>query len=472
MKKTLKTTLAAALSAITVLTFSGCVNDNTMDKIILPDYDAKINEYEISVSGWLIPASLNAENVKWIREAGISVMHAVAAGDDYTLSFPKYDDAAKSALKLLGDEGIGVYVNTCSKEGSSFRKISQFKESPAVLGMSLDEPNKAEIDSMAKEVANYNANADGRTFYSNLFPSFSSVVRSEFGGVFEDYLSYYCDNVLSKLTTGEKWLSVDRYPLTYNKNGEKCLDSEWLFDVQTVAKTARAYDGIKTNFFIQTMPYGINEDGSPQGAKYGSRDRVPTYEDVKMQEYALMAFGYDGISMFCYGTPLVGFEFAESQYAMIGRDGKKTDIYDSVKRANYECMAFDHVLLQFDWVGTFTNDAGQTTVGTNRTTNASFKQLTRISLENIPSLKEVTSTADTLFGYFTDKEGNDGIMAVNYNETTKNLSDKAELTFDATKYNRAVVYNGGMKTVRELSVGKLVLELGVGDGAFVIPFAE
>ena len=443
--------LSAALAAGMIFSLAACGGDNGnsdkgnnsgMTKIILPDYDLKKDDYELTISGWLIPSTLNESNVKWINESGISTLFAIGAGDGVQ-SFHSYDEKAEKTLTLLGNNGVKVYVNPGVSDGAAYRKISEFKQSDAVLGICVDEPNKSQMTSMAAQVDWWNQNSDGRNFYSNLFPSFAQVVQKEFDGVYSDYLKFYCDNVLSKLTSGEKWLSADRYPLTYNENGEKCLDDNWLFDVQTLAKVAKQYENIKTNFFIQTMPYGIDEDGNASGAIYGSRDRVPTYEDVRMQEYALMAFGYDGISCFCYASPLVGFEFAASQEAMISRAGEKTDIYESVKKANGELLAFDHVLLQFD-----------------------------LSLDSVPSLKEVTTSQDTLFGYFNDEDGNDGIMAVNYNETSLNLTDEIALTFDGSKYNKAVCYIGGEKVIKTLNKGKLNLTLGVGEGVFIIPFAE
>ena len=462
----------AALAIVFAATScGGRGNDSNMNKITLPNYDEYETEYETVISGWLIPSSLNETNVKWIKEAGVSALFACGAGD-VVLSFPTYDQKAKAALDLLGSNGVKVYVNTGSRDGASYQKISSFKQNSAVLGMALDEPSKAEITSMAQQVEWWNQNADGRNFYCNLYPSFAQVVQSEFNGDYASYLKYYCDNVLNNLTTGEKWLSADRYPLTYDNDGNKCLDNAWLSDVQILANVAKQYKNVKTNFFIQTMPYGIKEDGSPNGAIYGSRDRIPTYEDIRMQEYALAAFGYDGISLFCYATPLVGFEFAESQEAMISRSGEKTGIYESVKKANSEILAFDHVLQQFDWIGTFTNDAGQTNDDKPRTQNSSFRLLNRISVKSVLSLNSVTTSRDTLFGYFNDVDGNDGIMVVNYNETTLNLTDEVTLNFDSSKYNKAICYVGGKKQVVNLSSGKLNLELGVGEGVFVIPFAE
>ena len=462
----------AALAIVFAATSCGGTgNDSNMNKITLPNYDEYEAEYETVISGWLIPSSLNETNVKWIKEAGVSALFACGAGD-VVLSFPTYDQKAKAALDLLGSNGVKVYVNTGSRDGASYQKISSFKQNSAVLGMALDEPSKAEITSMAQQVEWWNQNADGRNFYCNLYPSFAQVVQNEFNGDYASYLRYYCDNVLNNLSTGERWLSADRYPLTYDNDGNKCLDNAWLSDVQILANVAKQYKNVKTNFFIQTMPYGIKEDGSPNGAIYGSRDRIPTYEDIRMQEYALAAFGYDGISLFCYATPLVGFEFAESQEAMISRSGEKTAIYDSVKKANSEILAFDHVLQQFDWIGTFTNDAGQTNDDKPRTQNSSFRLLNRISVKSVLSLNSVTTSRDTLFGYFNDVDGNDGIMVVNYNETTLNLTDEVTLNFDSSKYNKAICYVGGKKQVVNLSSGKLNLELGVGEGVFVIPFAE
>lgn len=453
-------------------------NASSIQKIILPDYDAKKSEYGIDISGWLIPKNISTADVEWITDAGINIMHAVAAGDSETLFFPEYNAEAIAKLNFFRDKGIQIYVNTCSRDGSSFQKIKDFGAHDGVIGMSYDEPTKAEIDEIAKYVDYFNQNGNGKNMLVNLFPSFTSSVKSDFGKLYnttqqkyELYLQYYCDNVLSKLTSGEKWLSADRYLLTYDKNGKKCLDNGWLADVQSVAKVAKN-NGAKTNFFVQTMAYGAT-NGVASGAQEGSRDRVPTYNDIRLQEYSLMAFGYDGISLFCYGSPAAGGEFSLSQTGIIDRNGNKTETYEAVKKANNEILSFDYVLKQFNWQGVFTCDAGKTLTGTSTTSNASFKTLDRISLANVSSLSKVSASADTLCGYFKDAAGNDGIMVVNYNETTENLTDTVELTFDSSKYNAAVCYVGGVKKVfTGLTNGKLSLSLGAGEGIFVIPYAE
>ena len=452
-------------------------NASSLAKIILPDYDSKKSEYGIDVAGWLIPLNVSVSDVDYITEAGINVMHAVAAGDEETLYFPEYNANAIAKLNFFRDKGIKIYVNTCSKDGSSFKKIKDFGTHDGVVGMSYDEPTKAEIDDIAKYVTYFNENGNGKNMFVNLYPSFSPAI-DDFGKFYnttrqkyELYLQYYCDKVLSGLTSGEKWLSADRYLLTYDKNGNKCLDSGWLADVQSIAKIAKA-NGVKKNFFVQTMAYGAT-NGVASGAQEGSRDRVPTYNDIRLQEYSLMAFGYDGISLFCYGSPAAGGEFSLSQTGMIDRSGNKTETYEAVKKANGEILAFDHVLKQFAWQGVFTCDGGKSITGASSTSVSTFKSIERISLANVTSLLKVSASQNTLFGYFKDDSNNDGIMIVNYNEASENLTDSVELTFDSSKYNAAVCYIGGEKQVfTGLTGGKLMLNLGAGEGVFVIPYAE
>ena len=125
-------------------------NASSIQKINLPDYDSKKTEYGIDISGWLIPKNISTADVDWITDAGINIMHAVAAGDSETLFFPEYNDEAKAKLNFFRDKGIQIYVNTCSREAASFQKISSFGKHGGVIGMSYDEPTKAEIDEIRR----------------------------------------------------------------------------------------------------------------------------------------------------------------------------------------------------------------------------------------------------------------------------------------------------------------------------------
>lgn len=481
MKKILK-----ALSLCFVVLFAlcfgltGCIDlnkkppdDPEEPENLLPDYDLRENELSVVITGWLAhenPAS--QEQLTLLKESGISTLFCGAAGSGVyapSVSQPTEEDYA--IYHAFAENGLSCYIAPGSY-ASGAQYISNFSDYAAVLGFFMDEPNKGEIDQLASQISAFNANGAGKNLYVNLFPSFSTEVIQDFGvGQYPNYLRYYCDNVLEKLTVGEKWLSADRYPLTFDTNGNKTLDVGWLQDVEAVATVACEYEDVKTNFFIQTMPYG--GELLPAGVQ-GSRARVPSYEDIRMQEYALLAFGYDSISLFCYMSPAVGVEFTETQLAMLDRNGEPTDIYYSAQKANSEILAIDHVVLQFDWQGVFTNDGGETTRkgDRGRTQNPSFSNLrNRMPLSSVACLNAVTTSADTLFGYFIDSADNEAIFAVNYNETTLGLSDTITLEFDPSySYTKAQCYVGGEKVIYDITDNSLSITLGVGEGVFVIPY--
>ena len=475
MKKIVKfASLFLAASLSLCLCITGCTDEKIQQGGgTLPDYDVKEEELAVSIAGWIAPDTIGTEEqMRLVKDAGIDTLFLGAAGEGTyipNVSSPTSEDL--SVYALMEEYGMRTYLNTSGSIGG-FAQIGRYADFDSVAGLSFDEPNKSEIGQIAAQVSSFNQSGEGKDFYVNLFPSFSSEVQADFGvGHYREYLRYYCDNVLEKLTVGEKWLSADRYPLTFDGQGNPALDVGWLQDVEAVAEVAREYEGIKTNFFIQTMPYG--GQSLPAGVQ-GSRARVPSYEDIRMQEYSLLAFGYDGISLFCYMTPAVGVEFTEEQLAMLDRSGEPTQIYYDARKANREVLAFDHVYLQFEWQGVFTNDGGTTTADgdRNRTQNSSFSNLIgRMDLAEIAFIDSVTTSEDTLFGYFMDGADNEAVLAVNYNETTLGLKDTVTLRFDpAYGYTKALCYVGGEKVTYDLTDNSLTFTLGAGEGVFAIPY--
>ncbi len=257
----------------------------------------------------------------------------------------------------------------------------------------------------------------------------------------------------------ERWISADHYVLQL-KNGVNSLAPAYLGNVNYVAKYGEKY-GFKKNYFIQTMPFSS-----------GAHNRVPGYEEIRLQEYALLAFGMDGISLFCYQTPMVNAEFSETQLAMIDREGNPTPIYDAAKKANLELRNFEHVYMQFDWKGVFTYDKIKE-ANPKRAYECFSTIFDMLSVDDVASLDGVYGSENTLFGYFGDEKGNDGFMVVNYNDPQNVKSNNVTMNFNAQYgYNKAIVYVGGEKTVKDISYNTLDLQLGAGEGVFVIPFTE
>ena len=447
MMKKLKTLVCLGVAGVFGLV--GCTGGKQSVSHTEPVFN---DDKSITIAAWYGPDAYDETQLKYIAESGIDTFYLQDGGMNPAVTRPK--------IEALGKVGAYAYVYG-SPDPARVEYVEKYTDLENFKGFTFDEPDKQQIDELSKYVNIYDQKGAGKNFFVNLFPSFAEKVGLGFGhgpDKFDSYLKYYSDKIASKIQTGEKWLSVDRYPLK-NNGDDRYLDTGWLYDLEATARFGKE-NGFKTNFFMQTMPYGSDHNVTP------------SYNDIRMQLYTVMAFGYDGISEFCYQTPPIGKEFNEKQLAMIDRKGQPTPIYDAAKKANHEIKNFDHVYLSFDWQGVFTNDAGKTiTEKPRKSSNLSFSSMRyAMDIAEIDSVKSVYSSQDTLFGYFTDVDAREALMLVNYNETSSAQYDAVKISFDTSRYRYCQVYRSGSKQIVELSGGVLELELGIGEGVFVVPY--
>ena len=410
----------------------------TQEQLNLLGYYSGSETSDIQVNGWVAPESYSDDMLEKIAAAGLTSVSFAAAGTQYIA--PADLSASKDIIKQYAKYGINVYTVGGIAD---FASIGDFANYGNVLGLMLDEPNKSQIDEIAAAVDTFNlANVGKKVLIVNLLPSYASAVTSDFS-TYSAYLQYLYDNVLSKLKC-ELWISVDRYPIVRDAKGNPTLDSGWLGDVEAVATFAKA-NGLKKNFFIQTMPYG-------SGGFNDSHDRTPAKEDITLQYYVLLAYGYDSISLFCLGTPASdGTTFLDGQNAMINRNNETTDIYTAVKEVNEELNKFDFILNRFSWDAAVLNTSSL---------------LTSVQAKKI-GLKDISSTKNALFSHLVDEtRGREAYCVVNYNDTSLNYTNTITLTFSGETI-LTVIQNGGFRTVTSTS-GKFTFTLGVGEGIIVI----
>lgn len=410
----------------------------TQEQLNLLGYYSGSETSDIQVNGWVAPESYSDDMLEKIAAAGLTSVSFAAAGTQYIA--PADLSASKDIIKQYAKYGINVYTVGGIAD---FASIGDFANYGNVLGLMLDEPNKSQIDEIAAAVDTFNlANVGKKVLIVNLLPSYASAVTSDFSA-YSAYLQYLYDNVLSKLKC-ELWISVDRYPIVRDAKGNPTLDSGWLDDVEAVATFAKA-NGLKKNFFIQTMPYG-------SGGFNDSHDRTPTKEDITLQYYVLLAYGYDSISLFCLGTPAPdGTTFLDGQNAMIDRNNETTDIYTAVKEVNEELNKFDFILNRFSWDAAVLKTSSL---------------LTSVQAKKI-GLKDISSTKNALFSHLVDEtRGREAYCVVNYNDTSLNYSNTITLTFSGETV-LTVIQNGGFRTVTSTS-GEFTFTLGVGESIIVI----
>ena len=406
----------------------------TQEQLNLLGYYSGSETSDVQVNGWVAPESYSDDMLEKIAAAGLTSVSFAAARTQYIA--PADLSASKDIIKQYAKYGINVYTVGGIAD---FANIGEFANYGNVLGLMLDEPNKSQIDEIAAAVDTFNlANTGKKVLIVNLLPSYASAVTSDFS-TYSAYLQYLYDNVLLKLKC-ELWISVDRYPIVRDAKGNPTLDSGWLDDVEAVATFAKTY-GLKKNFFIQTMAYGA-------GGFNDSHDRTPTKADITLQYYALLAYGYDSISLFCLGTPAPdGTTFLDGQNAMIDRNNETTDIYTAVKEVNEGLNKFDFILNRFSW------DAAVLT--------------TSSTLAKKIGLSGLSATHNALFSHLVDEtRGREAYCVVNYNDTSLDYTNTITLTFSG-ETTLTVIQNGEFRTVTSTS-GEFTFTLGVGESIIVI----
>lgn len=257
--------------------------------------------------------------------------------------------------------------------------------------------------------------------------------------------------------------SFDYY--AFNRDvGPETLSPTFFRNLELAAEGAKEH-GFSMSATLQACRMDRGYD--PQS---GKTERVifreVTYEDMRWQAYAALAFGARRLGYFTFWQ-----HYNESQYetfptAMVVYDEaepcgwRKTATYDAVQKVNAQIHAFDHVFLRFDWRG--------------------CRVINRSGDENVAFVKgdwrdgalgDLQATRDTLVGCFENPEdGREGYWLVNAHNPY--FYEWNEITARFHGANRATYWRGGREYDVALTDGALSLRLGAGEGVFVIPYME
>ncbi len=322
-----------------------------------------------------------------------------------------------------------ILVRDVKKALAKYTKYSSF------AGLRIkDEPSYNEIAAFGRGSKIFKQACPGAYYYINLFPTYASPSL-----INNDYVSYikkYVEEIDSP------FISYDFYAMKGNGKVNTVADSFLynMLEVRNAAKNKEMWT------FLQAI-------------KYGSRNRALTsVADATFQAYSFLAFGGKGIQWFCYFSPPPHTEsFGEG---CIGWNGEPTAVYDYVKTANLELRDLQSVYFNFEWKGFMLNGENE---------NFGLVKGRSGYIAEHPGIKSFVAEKDTLTGVFKGTDGRDGFMIVNFTEPSGGLSDKVSVTFNGA--TGALVYKHGKPEVVGLKNGKLDIELGAGEGYFVIPLA-
>ena len=454
---------------------------NTIDLMEYATYAA--NNF-LNVIAWNYPkldesnGYNNAANVaiaKQMKDAGIKVVNLT--GENLLLLKTKENiEKTRKIIEFFWSQGLQTVAfagNTTGYSNGSFENMNvdftqtgttpDFSDCEGFIGfLHWDEPTDddivmAKLADLAMQFDSLYAGT-GVTFMVNLFPS----EWSGFGGKQNNYKSYleeYCQKVLSKIH-GEKWLSVDSYPIMKDYS----LVSTFLFDVAMVKQYSLQYDA-QSHMALQSSGWSTSDSDG--------KSRIPTEAEMRMQAYAAMAFGIDSISWFSYSPSSSG---SESFFTPVDSNGNAIENgkhYEALKKVNNELAAVGPVYSAFEWkgvilgIGSWFNNSEYSAYNMVKNHLDAKYQLSAASTKNLSSVS-TSGSLNYLMSVMEDAHGNEGYVLCNYNNHKSNRAQTLTINF-SRNVTEVVVYRGGVATTISVSNKKLTIDLATGEGVIVLP---
>ncbi len=398
------------------------------------------------------------ENWRVLKESGID------------LGLPIYDtDKEMVKLSLKNAEEVGVKILVWDYEapgissiikgnanrtydevraiveeaGPTIRaRIEEFAQYESFAGLhAYDEPSVEYYNAIAACQDWWYENFPQYEFFANLFPSYATNAQlygaSSEGWNFRSYVNRFVE------IANPAMISLDHYPLL--RSGFKgTVTSNFLFDIETLALAGKNYR-IPARMYIQTTQFLGNSI-------------VDYYREVAWQAYSAMAYGLEALYFFTYWGYLKPDNDSNNLgTGIVDAFGNKTPAYYAVQELTSEIESFEGLYFNFDWEGV---------MPVGKSGSGNYKLLTD-SLEKVHGIQKVEAAEDALVGQFKDDDGNYAYMVTNFSSPFDNRSNTVTLHFENCK--KVIICKKGRRIVETVKGNKLTLDMGSGEGFFVVP---
>ena len=476
-------------------TCKGVVQTYAADgEIKLLDYELYKENGIFDVVAWNFPKldpTNNYDNegnrtiVAKMKATGIKVVNLTGANHgDYLMNTEAGIEKTRKLIHFFWSQGLktiafmGVNADKINSMAVDFTQTGtpDFSDCPGFIGfLHWDEPsyNNANITNKLAALATQFDTmyaGTGVAYINNLYPSYATDLTNV--NTYKKYVDDYCKNVLSQVD-GEKWLSVDTYPVYENGS----LESSFLFDL-----------GVIKTYSLQ---YGAKSHVALQSSGFSGKTRIPTEDEMRMQAYAALAFGFDSISWFSYSPSASS---SETFYTFVDNNGNVTDktAYTAFSNVNNELATIAPIYSAFDWKGIILGIGNSSTsknldydaynrVKDQLSVGGKNYELTASGTKLISSISK-SGDFNYLMGVMEDKNGNEGYVLCNYNcfmekdnwfSSVKNPKD-VDLTLNFKTINgktvkEVIIYNKGEATTQTVENGTLQINLKHAEGLIVLP---
>lgn len=455
-----------ALSLVAVITlglFSGCAEEKIEFKeyedyeafrfyAYMPPPPANVGTGELMDN----PDYMTDQQYDWIKECGFN--YAVSL-------YEQTHETTIKALRMFSERGIKFFP-----QDKFQMRISDMYNNGITEGAEL-EAAKAQFGANVQEYLQYDSFAgiyaadepkrdkfDGLAYAQKAFYSFEGTQNSEWwvnllNSNHDTGFNTYADYAQASLSQiGASRLSFDTYPLLVNSK----IKALYFNDLATMAGVGQINE-TPFDTFVLTMAHW--DYRSPEN-----------YDDIAWQVYSAMAFGTRGIEPFCYWTTMSIGEGIK--YGLVDHYGNRTQIWYSFQEVIKEVNSFQHMYMNADWQGVmkYTADEDYPNNGLDIIPKqVKVEDKTQaIVIDSHPVLTKIKSDRDLVVGVFKDKDQRDAFLVTNITDPDFDKTAEVKLTFKDCNY--AMVYKKGRKVLVKLDDGILQMNVGSGEGYYVVPF--
>ena len=468
IKRTLKKLSALAAGTLIGLSMlGGCAAGDPAGRVnMITESDKQFTmiahatptHYNPSEPKWGLQEDMNTEaNWQIIRECGFNYAMPVA---DVTEShiLMTLENAQKQGMKVLimdhQNDGLPFIVR--SAENKSYDEVmAQIVASEARLKahydkftayssfagvVVIDEPSAAYFEAIAAGQDWWRENYPEYEYYCNLLPSYASYGQlfgssASDGMVYADYIDGYIQ------TVNPEYISFDHYALL-SQGMAGTIRPTWLSDIEVMAEAAKEY-GIP--WYAYLLCTGHWNYMAPE-----------TYAEFAWQAYSCMAYGVSGLQTFRYWSyqrPDINADKLGTGF--VDEYGNPTPLY-AAQTVISEIRAMESLYMNFNW---------QDTMPVGLSGGGSFSLLLNPA-ESLQGIRDVQSSGDALVSLFKDEQDNNAYFVMNY--ASPYLYQANEVTLNFADCKKVLVCKKGRRLLYEID-GSLTLDLGAGEGCFVIP---
>ena len=349
MKRKISIVLALTLMLTSVLTACSGEGNYQFD---VPSYDEVL---AINIGVWNgSHYDLSETELSNLQAAGVNLLVGTYTKDTPLETF--IDQCAKYELNVIADQRPWNGMTPSFINKDNFWGFCVY-----------DEPFMDDLQTLAKMKQEYMQKMGDRMFYVNLNPSYADL-----GTTYEKYVEAFVDEC------GLDMVSVDNYSLMANEEtGEPYVRGEYLYDLDVCSYYARE-EGLPFWYTLLTSGHlwYIN----------------PTAEDMVWQMNLAMTYGAQYLLHYIYSS-----HESTYLYPMVDMEGNPTETYDKVSEANAAIRAWDHIYMNFDWIGTSPVE------GTKEQTGLFDYLKYSVDINKSYALEEADSNYDVLVGHFEDR---------------------------------------------------------------------